>query len=106
LWPVRIDVDIDDWRQEIDDIDIQLVELLNRRSQCAIEIGRIKHERGLPVYSPSREAEVISNVTARNRGPLRNDAIRRLFERIIDESRRSERLAVGEKDNPNEDLKL
>jgi chorismate mutase len=87
-------VDIDDWRREIDEIDEQLVELLNRRSQCAIEIGRIKRKLGLPIYSPEREAEVIRHVLSLNGGPLEPQAMRRLFERIIDESRRVERMAI------------
>ena len=87
-------MDIEDWRKEIDRIDEQLIELLNRRAVCAIEIGRIKREAGLPVYSPSREAEVIAHVQGHNRGPLDRDAVRRLFERIIDESRRIERVTV------------
>jgi len=87
-------LDIDDWRKEIDSIDEQLVELLNARSRCAIEIGRIKRKSGLPVYSPSREAEVIRHVISESDGPLEPDAVRRLFERIIDESRRIERVVV------------
>ncbi len=94
-------VDINDWRIAIDELDKQLVELLNRRSQCAIEIGRVKRELGLPVYSPTREAEVIGNVTRHNQGPLGDDAVKRLFERIIDEARRVERLAIGEHDEEN-----
>jgi chorismate mutase len=89
-------VDINDWRIKIDELDAQLVALLNQRAQCAIEIGRIKRAQGLPVYSPARETQVIENVTQHNMGPLDNEAIRRLFERIIDEARRVERLAVGE----------
>lgn len=87
-------MDIDEWRIEIDRIDEQLIELLNKRSVCAIEIGRIKRQVGLPIYSPSREKEVIEHVTSRNGGPLDTDAVRRLFERIIDESRRIERVTV------------
>ncbi|PYP85500.1 MAG: chorismate mutase [Blastocatellia bacterium AA13] len=87
-------MNIDDWRKEIDTIDEQLIDLLNRRSQCAIEIGHAKREVGLPIYSASREAEVIEHVLVLNRGPLEEEAVRRLFERIIDESRRLERLAV------------
>ncbi|HYP25092.1 MAG TPA: chorismate mutase [Blastocatellia bacterium] len=87
-------MDIDDWRKEIDGIDERLVELLNARSRCAIEIGRIKRKSGLPVYSPSREAQVIQNVISASTGPLEPDALRRLFERIIDESRRIERVVV------------
>jgi chorismate mutase len=87
-------LDIEDWRKEIDKIDEQLVELLNRRSQCAIEIGRIKRKLKLPIYSPEREAEVIEHVVSLNGGPLDCDAIKRLFERIIDESRSIERATV------------
>lgn len=87
-------MDIDDWRTAIDEIDEQLLDLLNRRSACAIEIGRIKRERELPIYSPEREREVLSHVVSRNGGPLEGEAVRRLFERIIDESRRLERITV------------
>ena len=89
-----IDLDIDDWRDEIDKLDEQLVKLLNARSQCAIELGRIKRELGLAIYSPDRERDVIEHVTGINHGPLDRDAVRRLFERIIDESRRIERVTV------------
>ena len=85
---------IEDWRDEIDRVDELLIELLNRRSHCAIEIGRIKRELGLPVYMPDRETEVINHVISLNGGPLDRAAVRRLFERIIDESRRIERVTV------------
>jgi chorismate mutase len=87
-------VDIEDWRRMIDEIDAQLVELLNRRSRCAIEIGRLKRARNLPIYSPEREHQVLERVRRLNRGPLDDEAMQRLFERIIDESRRLERLAA------------
>jgi len=88
-------VDIDDWRKRIDEIDAQLVELLNRRGECAIEIGKLKRALKMEIYSPEREKEVLQNVRRLNNGPLGSDAIQRLFERIIDESRRLERLTVG-----------
>lgn len=87
-------MDIGDWRDEIDRIDEELVKLLNRRSACALEIGRIKRELNIPIYSPNRETEVIRHVTGVNEGPLEMGAIRRLFERIIDESRSLERTVV------------
>ncbi len=86
---------IDDWRIRIDEIDQQLVRLFNERTQCAIEIGHIKKRLGLEIYSPSREAQVIANVTAANQGPLDAEAIRRLFERVIDEARRIERIEAS-----------
>ena len=85
--------EIDQWRRRIDQIDGQLMSLLNSRSACAVEIGRLKRRLGLPVYSPEREAWILERVMRDNPGPLEPTAVRRVFERIIDESRRLERLA-------------
>ena len=86
---------IDDWRIRIDEIDLILVKLFNERAVCAIEIGHIKRRLGLDVYSPQREAQVMKNVTEASEGPLDGHALKRLFERIIDESRRIERIESG-----------
>ena len=88
---------IGDWRRRIDEIDKKLVELLNERSHCALEIGKIKHAEHLPLYQPEREKEVLRNAEEQNQGPLTDAAIRRLFERIIDEARAAERDAMEEK---------
>ena len=85
--------DIEALRKQIDAIDARLVELLNARAACAVEIGRLKELAGLPVYQPAREAEVLENVRAANKGPLDHAAVTRLFERVIDEARRIERQA-------------
>lgn len=86
---------LDVLRREIDDIDEQLVRLLNERAKCALAVGREKQGGGLAIYQPIREAEVLSHVQRVNRGPLDDGAVKRLFERIIDEARRLERLADG-----------
>jgi chorismate mutase len=86
--------DLEDFRQRIDAIDEHLVRLLNARSACALEIGRIKERDGLAVYQPAREAEVLEKVRSVNTGPLDDVALMRLFERIIDEARRLERMAA------------
>ena len=83
---------IDELRQRIDEIDTELVALLNSRAACALAIGRAKKAAGLDLYQPLREADVLSHVQRINGGPLDNGAIRRLFERVIDEARRLERL--------------
>jgi len=84
---------IDELRHRIDEIDAELVRLLNTRAECALAIGHAKREAGLDVYQPGREADVLQHVQAINTGPLDDGAIRRLFERVIDEARRLERLA-------------
>jgi chorismate mutase len=86
-------VTIEDLRRRIDAIDDQLVALLNARAACAIEIGRLKRAQGLPVFQREREKAVLLHtkaVTARLGGPLAEEAVGRLFERIIDEARRLE----------------
>jgi chorismate mutase len=85
---------VEDWRRKIDEIDRKLVELLNERSQCVVEIGRLKRVDGSPLYQPDREQEVLSGVERANRGPLSGAAIRRLFERILDEARSVERTVM------------
>lgn len=92
---------IDRLRENIDQVDEVLVKLLNQRAKWALEIGDVKKGADIPIYQPDREALVLDHVLSTNRGPLRSDAIRRLFERIIDENRRLERIA---KDYPAEEL--
>jgi chorismate mutase len=96
---------LSDWRRRIDEIDRKLVELLNERSRCALEIGKIKHAEHLPLYQPDREREVLENAERVNPGPLTDAAIRRLFERIIDEARSAEREAMDSGDGARKDAK-
>ena len=92
---------IEELRNRIDVIDDQLVRLLNVRVACAVEVGRLKHEMGLPIYQPDREGQVLASVkkaaTALS-GPLTAEAVVRIFERIIDEARRAEREASSRRD--------
>jgi chorismate mutase len=74
-------------RAQIDDLDRRLVELLNQRTKAVEHIGRAKEAAGLPIYEPKREDDVYRNIVAHNHGPMTPDALRRIFERIIDEMR-------------------
>jgi chorismate mutase len=87
-------MNLSDWRRRIDEIDRKLVELLNERSRCALEIGKLKQAENIPLYQPEREKEVLENAERTNTGPLTDAAVRRLFERIIDEARSAERAAM------------
>jgi chorismate mutase len=93
--------DLDDWRKRIDEIDQQLVTLLNQRARCAVEIGHLKKRRHEPAWQPQREMEILRHVVASNPGPLDDAAIRRLFERIIDEARSLERHAMDGPGGPD-----
>jgi chorismate mutase len=86
--------EIDRIRDAIDRVDEVIVRLLNQRAKYAIEIGEIKGILELPVYAPEREKDVLTHVEKICEGPLDASSMRRLFERIIDESRRMERQAA------------
>jgi chorismate mutase len=98
-------VSIEDWRRRIDEIDLRLVELLNERSQCALEIGKLKRVDGSPIYQPERERKVLDAVEKASRGPLSPAAIRRLWERILDEARSVERVVMQKEEQQRESPK-
>lgn len=85
---------LDEFRILIDDVDKRIVELLNERTLVVEEIGRVKRTAALPIYEPKREEAVFANVTACNGGPLTKEALRRIFERIIDEMRGVQRARM------------
>jgi chorismate mutase len=78
-------------RTQIDVVDLKLLALLNERTRIVEEIGRIKQDLSLPIYEPKREDQVFHNVTSNNNGPLTAEALKRIFERIIDEMRNIQR---------------
>ena len=86
-------------RAEIDTVDEDLVRLLNRRAGWALQIGHSKRAMGLRIYEPERESEIIARTGRMNGGPLSKAALRRLFERIIDESRSLECATENSEDS-------
>jgi chorismate mutase len=99
------ELSVDALRAEIDQIDEVLVRLLDRRARCAYAIGRVKHAEGRPIYEPTREASVLAHVRQVNAalgGPLDDEAIGRLFERVIDEARRIQRIEAERSGPPAE----
>lgn len=87
--------DVKALRDRIDEIDRSVVALLNERAEVALRIGRAKKASGAPLYDPAREEEIMRHVTGLANGPLPPAAMRRVFERIIDETRSVERTATG-----------
>ncbi len=86
---------IDELRTEIDRLDAQLLKIFNQRASLALQIGQLKKTAGLPIFDPAREKRIFKRMKAENPGPLDEQAIVRLFERVIDESRRLERIMTG-----------
>ena len=85
---------LEGYRVAIDALDLRLLELLNERTRVVENIGRVKREAKLPIYEPKREDQVFENITTHNGGPLTPDAVKRIFERIIDEMRTIQRIRM------------
>ena len=85
-------MDIDELRKRIDLMDDVLLRVFNERARIALEIGREKKKLGLPVFDPGREKRIFARMKGENPGPLDDGAVVRLFERVVDESRRLERI--------------
>ncbi len=91
-------MDIADWRLRIDELDRQLVELINQRAECALEIGRLKRDSAMPVYEPDRERIIFDNIARNNAGPLSTMQMRQVFERLVDVMRQIQRDEMHEAD--------
>lgn len=78
---------LEDWRNEIDEIDGQIVRLINRRADIAKKIGVLKTTAGLPIVDGDREKAILRGVCGKNQGVLADESLIRIFRQIIRESR-------------------
>jgi chorismate mutase len=84
-----IPMDINEWRIRIDELNDELIALLNKRASYAVEIGKIKKEKGLPVFDKAREQSVLDVVAAKAAkagGPLSPDSFKNIFRVIMEET--------------------
>jgi chorismate mutase len=91
---------IPELREEIDQIDRQILELVARRLVLVMKVGEVKRGRGLPVYDPTREGEMLERVARAAAAPLNGEMAQRIFRCIIEESRNLEQRHVGELAEP------
>jgi chorismate mutase len=77
-------------RKAIDAIDSEILRLLGERAGLVVRLGAIKRASGLPIHDPERERAILDRLSRGAPEPLDAGTVRRVFERIIDESRRIE----------------
>ncbi|MBI5095163.1 MAG: prephenate dehydratase [Candidatus Hydrogenedentes bacterium] len=82
---------LDELRGKIDSLDARILELLNERAKCAVDIGHIKRENNQPYYVPEREREVFNRLIAKNEGPLPERAIKAIYREIMSATRALEK---------------
>jgi chorismate mutase/prephenate dehydratase len=78
-------------REQIDAIDAQLLDLLNRRARVAQQVGHVKAETNAPVFRPEREAQVLRGVAERNPGPLKDGDLQTIFREVMSACRALEK---------------
>ena len=76
-------------RARIDTLDDRLLRLLSRRAQLAIEVGHLKRRTGLSARSSIRERAILQRMAHANAGPLDAPSVRKIFQMIVRESRRT-----------------
>ncbi|MBC8185765.1 chorismate mutase [candidate division KSB1 bacterium] len=86
---------IDELRKKVDQINREILKLLQRRGELALEIGKVKDKSKQPVYDYTREAKIIEDLLGRNEGPLQDESIRNIFEAIIRECRNLQENNLG-----------
>lgn len=84
-------MDISELRKKIDAIDKKMVEMINERAECAIEIGRMKNKGAKSVFAPEREKQVLAGVLKNNKGPLSDKAMGAVFREVISACRALEK---------------
>ena len=74
----------------MDLINQKLLTLLNQRLRITLEIGKVKKEMGKKIYDTEREKEILDRLKRKNRGPLKEKDLRKIFTTIMKVCRESQ----------------
>ncbi|MCB9858507.1 MAG: prephenate dehydratase [Phycisphaerales bacterium] len=77
---------LDELRQRIDALDDDIVALLNRRAEAAVEIGRLKNAAGSAVFSPDREKAILDRICRKSTGPLSKASLLSIYRELMSAS--------------------
>jgi len=78
---------LDELREQIDRLDLEILDRLNERARCALEVAEVKQQMSGDVapiyYRPEREAQVLRNIMERNPGPLSSEKVAQVYRQIM-----------------------
>src|SRR4030043_419687 len=74
---------LEELRNRIDELDLQLVKLLNERARVVVEIGKLKNKTAKPVYSPDREKEVLAKIVEASAGPVPDKCLAAIWRELM-----------------------
>lgn len=75
--------EIEKHRAQIDDIDKQLVDLLNKRAGHSLVIRGLKPDAGMGLFDAKREEEILQRICSYNNGPLYNENLREIYATLL-----------------------
>ncbi len=84
-------------RRSIDDLDNRILALVAERVKVVLAVGQYKRDHEIAVYDPERERKMLERLCSQAPAPLDGDTVRRIFERLIDESRRIEQHSIAKR---------
>jgi len=79
--------ELESWREQVDQIDVQITELLAKRAYLAEQIIKVKQQVGQEILQPEREQAVIEHVLSASHAPLKAESIKKIYTCIIEEMR-------------------
>jgi len=82
---------LEELRRRIDEIDQQILQLLAKRGNLALEVGQKKRERGEDAYAPDRERQILAAIQQANQGPLDKVSLKAIFNEIVSACRSLEK---------------
>ena len=85
---------IKQFRDQISDNDLKIVDLLNKRLKLVDKLWRYKAEHGVEVYNPEREEWMLTFLSRANKGPLSPDALKDVYTAIV-ETTKNEATRLG-----------
>ena len=87
---------IKQFRDQISDNDLKIVDLLNKRLKLVDRLWRYKAEHGVEVYNPEREEWMLTFLSRANKGPLSPDALKEVYKAIVETTKNeATRLGAG-----------
>ena len=78
--------ELDKLRKKIDELDLKILELLNKRTEVVLDVGKTKQDKHLKVYSPERERAILKRLKEKNIGPFPDGTLRLIYEEILSAS--------------------
>jgi chorismate mutase len=82
------DAALEQFREKISDTDRAILDAVNIRIELVAQIKAYKDVHGIAFLDPEREASMLENLTAANRGPLSSEGLHELFDTILDLTKR------------------